>query len=123
MAAFAEIWKEQCQAALEIRERYGIDKALGYLVGEKLLNFIRAGDEDDDFAGELPLFVAEIRSLFEPQELAAYLGSAHRVGSLGHVASDEHFETLRAAGALHENVVTGAEEVLLMGRARELLLG
>jgi hypothetical protein len=38
---------------------------LGYLIGEKLLSFLRAADEDLAFAGELPRFVAEIMQIFD----------------------------------------------------------
>jgi hypothetical protein len=33
---FHTIWPEQCEAAKSIRERYGAENALGYLVDEKL---------------------------------------------------------------------------------------
>ena len=32
-------WVEQCEAAEGIEADYGTEKALGYLIGEKLLNF------------------------------------------------------------------------------------
>jgi hypothetical protein len=53
----ARIWIEQCGAARRIREAYGVDKALGYLIGEKLLTFLEAADRDPAFAAELPQFV------------------------------------------------------------------
>jgi len=65
MGEFHEIWIEQCEAARDIREAFGLQKALGYLIGEKLLNFLRAADEDPAFAGELPRFVAEIKQIFD----------------------------------------------------------
>ena len=52
-----EIWIEQCEAARDIREAFVPQKALAYLIGEKVLNFLRAADHDPAFAGELPLFV------------------------------------------------------------------
>ena len=61
MGEFHEIWIEQCEAARDIREAFGLQKALGYLIGENLLNFLRADDEDPAFAGELPRFVEEIK--------------------------------------------------------------
>jgi len=42
MDEFSNIWIEQCDAARGIRDDWGTRKALGYLVGEKLLNYIRA---------------------------------------------------------------------------------
>jgi hypothetical protein len=37
MLTFHEISTDQCEAARDIREAFGLDKALGYLVGEKLI--------------------------------------------------------------------------------------
>jgi hypothetical protein len=37
MGEFADIWIEQCDATREIREAWGTKKALGYLIGEKLV--------------------------------------------------------------------------------------
>ena len=123
MTAFHEIWIEQCEAALAIRERFGLPKALGYLVGEKLLNFVRAAEEDKAFAAELPSFVARVRELFAPHELREYLDSVRRIGAMGHVMDDETHALARAAGMFSENVVRAAEDVQRMGRIRELLLG
>ena len=39
MSAF--LWHDQCEAARGIKERFGSEKALGCLLGEKLLNFLR----------------------------------------------------------------------------------
>jgi hypothetical protein len=37
MIELHRIWIAQCAAAREIRERFGADKAPGYLIGEKFL--------------------------------------------------------------------------------------
>ena len=36
---FQDVWKEQCEAALGVRDRHGVVSALDYLIGEKLLTF------------------------------------------------------------------------------------
>lgn len=51
MDEFSDIWIDQCQAARDIREEWGTHKARGYLVGEKLLNYIRASDSDPCIRG------------------------------------------------------------------------
>ena len=122
MGEFHEIWIEQCEAARDIREAFGLPKALGYLLGEKLLNFLRAADEDPAF-GELPRFVAEIKQIFDRAEIETYLDTVHRVGALGHASSDEAYEEMREAGAIDEDPVRWAENILLIERAKELLLG
>src|SRR3989442_9756392 len=82
---------EPCEAARDIREAYGLPKALGYLIGEKLLSLLRAADEDPAFAGELPRFVAEITQIFDRAEIESHLHTVHRVGALGHVSCDEAY--------------------------------
>jgi hypothetical protein len=82
-----------------------LQKALGYLVGEKLLNFLRAAAQDPAFAGEVPSFVAEIREIFDRDEIRMYLDNVQRVGALGHVAIDEAYEKMRHAGAIDEDPV------------------
>ena len=49
-----KIWGEQCETAKKIQYSFGTGKALGYLIGEKLLNFIVAGNVNEEFARELP---------------------------------------------------------------------
>jgi hypothetical protein len=44
---FHKIWEEQCEATRTIRERFGVENALDYLIGEKLLNFAKAADHGD----------------------------------------------------------------------------
>ena len=115
MAKSHEISIEQCEAARDIREALGLQKALGYLIGEKLLNFLRAADEDPAFAGELPRFVEEIKQIFDRAEIQTYLDTVHRVGALAHTASDEAYEEMREAGAISCRVGRGCPP----DRARE----
>jgi hypothetical protein len=44
------------------------------------------------------------------------------VSALGHVCADEEFEALLTAGALDENLVQGADDVLIVERIKALLL-
>jgi hypothetical protein len=73
-----EIWIEQCEAALSIKQRYGLDAAFDYLVAEKLLNFSEAATQHPTFAKELPRFVAEVRSIFTRKELCSELERLER---------------------------------------------
>jgi hypothetical protein len=122
MIEFHKIWIAQCEGARDIRERFGADKAMGYLIGEKFLNFLQASDQHPEFARELPRFVAEVKQIFAPWEIRAYLDGVSRVGALGHTASDEEYETLQAAGAIHGGPVEWARQILLLERAKGLLL-
>ena len=40
MTEFHLIWKDQCEVAEGIRERFGSQDATRYLIGEKLLRFM-----------------------------------------------------------------------------------
>jgi hypothetical protein len=75
---FHEIWLEQCDAAREIKLRYGVKAAFDYLVREKLLNFADAATNRPEFAKELPRFVAYVRGLFTPQEMRTHLARIAR---------------------------------------------
>jgi len=121
MSGFRDTWTDQCEAAENICERFGLEKGIGYLVGEKFLNAIRAAPRHPEVAAELPAFAARIREIIDPQELRRWFTTVRRVGPLGHAASEEQFQTFVAAGAVEENPVTSAEEILALERARELL--
>ncbi|HBO46129.1 MAG TPA: hypothetical protein DD670_19835 [Planctomycetaceae bacterium] len=129
-----KIWIEQCEAARGIEDEFGTQKALDYLVGEKFLNFLEAAETDDGFRGEIPAFLAEIKTIFEPWQLAQYLETARET---------EPFDTSLFEPTSHpllgeEEIEFDAEEVeemrqddirqctrdlLLVERAREWLLG
>lgn len=123
MGEFADIWIEQCDAAREIRDAWGTKKALGYLIGEKLLNHIRASDSDPSWAATLPLFANEIKRIFTAEQLAVYFATTTRVGPAAHVATEEQYQAMRDAGALDDDVVSGAADAVRFERARLLLLG
>src|SRR5271157_6218728 len=66
---FHKIWIEQCEAARGIEDEFGTDKALKYLVEEKFIDFLEAADTNAEFRAEIPAFVAEIKTIFEPWQL------------------------------------------------------
>src|SRR5437667_6455439 len=70
---FHKIWIEQCEATEGIRERFGLEDALDYLIGEKLFHFVQAAEQHPEFAAELPAFVAEIQRLFTAGQIRDYL--------------------------------------------------
>ena len=121
---FEEIWIQQCDAAEAIKEDLGKDKALGYLIGEKLLNFIKEADRRPEWAEELLKFIARIREIFEEWEIREYFDNVKRVGALGHICDDdEDYNFLQRAGVMEEDVVKAAENVVLVERAKDMLLG
>jgi len=70
---FHKIWIEQCEAAEGIREHFGLQNALDYLIGEKLFHFVQAAEQHPEFAAELPAFVVEIQRQFTAVEICEYL--------------------------------------------------
>ena len=73
MTKHEDIWREQCDATVAIRARYGERAALDYLVGEKLLHFTTASRDHPAFAAQLPSFVARVRRMFEREGMLRYL--------------------------------------------------
>ncbi len=49
---YHKIWVEQCAATEDIRERFGLESALDYLIGEKLFSLVAASEQDSLFAQE-----------------------------------------------------------------------
>jgi hypothetical protein len=117
-----EIWKDQCEAAVRIEEDFGVEKALGYLVGEKLCNFLKISDQNPEWAEELPAFIARIRELFEPSKIRMFLDTVEHLGAMGHVATREEYEKMRLFGMISDDPVQATEEILMVERIRKLLL-
>ena len=68
-----DIIQSQADAARGILEDFGPEKAMGYLIGEKFLNFLEVAETDRKWRETIPAFVAEIKALFEPWQLADFL--------------------------------------------------
>jgi hypothetical protein len=118
-----KIWIEQCEAARGIEDEFGTQKALAYLVGEKFLNYLGAAEKDADFRSELPAFVAEIKAIFEPWQLAEYLekvGWTEPFDPSIYEEEDEDPEFIEMER--QDNVQRVANEILLIERAKEWLL-
>lgn len=122
MIEFHKIWIEQCEAARRIKDEYGTEKALGYLIGEKLACFVREAGTRPEFQQELPGFAAEVKQVFEQAEIANYLESLRRVGPLCHTLTDEQYELFEEAGAVDVSPTHWAEDVLVIERIKELIV-
>ncbi len=121
---FHKIWIEQCAATEDIREQFGMNNALDYLIGEKLFHFVEAAEKDPDFARELPAFVAAIQRLFPAEEIRGYLDHLERARFLAppepeiEIEDDEE-EMNDEPWPAHP--VLGAQELLRFSRIRQLL--
>jgi hypothetical protein len=115
-----KIWIEQCEAAKGIEAEFGTQKALAYLIGEKFINFLEAAEDDADFRAEIPAFLAEIKSIFEPWQLAEHLETARQTEPFDpSIYDDEEEAEMERQLELRKSVA----ELLLVERAREWLLG
>jgi hypothetical protein len=118
------IWIEQCEAARGIEGEFGTVNALTYLVGEKFLNYLQAAETDAEFRAELAAFVAEIKTIFEPWQLAEYLAKAGWTEPLDpnmyeEDGDDPEFMEMER----QDNLRRPAHELLLIEQAKAWLLG
>ena len=98
-----------------------------HLKGSRLFDWREAGGVFTDgrarsgMAGATPVVRCGDQAALLSGEIRGYLEGVRRVGPLGHVLSDDKFEEFRAAGALEDDPVGGAEDVLRVECARRLL--
>jgi len=122
---FHKIWIDQCEATEGIRERFGLEDALHYLIGEKLFSFVHAAEDDPNFAAELPAFVAEIRRIFSADEIAEFLDQLERTKFLAQTEpEDDDLDDVDDSDEeelWQPNPVLAAEELLRFARIRQLL--
>ena len=119
----SEVIADWCEAiAGRIEPQFGNEKAMGYLIGEKFLNFLEVAESNNEWREAIPEFVAAIKSLFEPWKLAQFLKTPRRLGALGHAASEEAHRMFREAMDESERVREDARNLMLLSWAEELLL-
>ena len=117
-----KIIADWCEAARRVEEDYGLEKALGYLIGENFLKFLEVAESNSQWQQVIPAFVAEIKTLFEPWQLAEFLNTPRRQGALGHTADDEGHRMLREGMEESEKAREDARNLMLLEWAKELLL-
>jgi hypothetical protein len=116
-----KIWVEQCEATRRIEDEFGVSNALAYLVGEKFLNFLEAAETDAGFRAEIPSFVAEIKAIFEPWQLAEYLETARQTEPFDPALYDNQDDPEDVEMYRQEDIQDLARDLLLVERAREWL--
>ncbi len=121
-----KIWIEKCDAARMIEDEFGTDKALRYLIGEKFLDYLEAAERLPDYRAEIPAFVAEINTIFEPWQLAEYLETARQTEPFDPSLYDDEDEDIDPEFVEMErqdDLRRSAADLLLVERAKEWLLG
>ena len=119
-----KIWIEQCDAARNIEVDFGTDQAIEYLVGEKFINFIEAADDETSLRADIPAFVAEIKTMFERWQLAAYLEKARESEPFNPrlFDGDDEFSAEDVEDMRKDDIRHCTRDLLLVERAREWLL-
>ena len=121
---FYKIWIEQCAATENIREQFGLQNALSYLIGEKLFSFLHAAERDPLFAAETPAFVKRIKQIFSAEEIRDYLNHLEQTKYFAPPEPDleiDDEDDLEEDDLWSDNPVMGAQELLRFSRVRELL--
>lgn len=122
---FHKIWIEQCEATETIRERFGLQNALDYLIGEKLFYFVEAAEQHPEFAAELPHFLNQIRRTFTAQQIHNYLDDLERAKFMSSIEADEDLdredEEPEFTDYPLDNPILGAQELLRFARVKEML--
>jgi len=120
-----KIWIEKCDAARMIEDEFGTDKALRYLIGEKFLDYLEAAERLPDFRAEIPAFVAEIKTIFEPWQLAEYLETARQSEPFDpsiYDDEDEEIDPEFIEMERQDDLRRSAADLLLVEQARGWLL-
>lgn len=69
-----QVITDWCEATRGVEDDWGREKAMGYLIGEKFLNFLERAETDREWRQAIPNFVAGIKSIFEPWQLEGLRG-------------------------------------------------
>jgi hypothetical protein len=119
---FSKVWIEQCEAARRIEDEFGVPNALSYLVGEKFLNFLEVAESNPEFRAEVPAFAAEVKTIFEPWQLAEYLETARQTEKFDPDLYDEEDDPEIIEDERQDDIRRSARDLLLVEQARGWLL-
>jgi hypothetical protein len=119
--------RDWVEASENIEERFGLEKALGYIVGEKLYHFILYADmiiessDKEAYSSLLAEFAELIKTTYSPQEIQAYFAANPRLGPLGHTTTEEEHLLFVRTGVVKHSVETEVGDALVVGKMIELL--
>jgi hypothetical protein len=110
---FHEIWIAQCEAARDIKSRFGLQAAFDCVVAEKLLEFTCTAADHPEFAKELPRFVSEVRRMFAPDEMRTQIARVER---------EQHEKTARANAADDNDELLPESPAIVAAQARQFAI-
>src|SRR5689334_1142050 len=119
-----EIWKDKCEAARGVKENFGTENALQYLIGEKFLDFLDAAEGLKDYQAEVSAFAAEIKDIFEKWEIAEYLERARHREPFDPTdyEDDDDMDEEDIEMERKRDIREAARDLILVEQARALLL-
>lgn len=85
-----------------------------YLIGEKLFNYAETAVTRPEFARELPRFVAEVRDIFNSEEIRRYLDQFERMKAVDEQQRSDHDEIDDILVDSPERVAAKQERFLLL---------
>ena len=112
-----QVWIEQCEPARTIRERYGLEAAFDYAVGEKLMTFASVARDHPAFARQLPRFVSEVRRVFSAVKFARILRASRRE----EIEKDAENSDADEYEVLDESPAMAAERIRQFATIKDLL--
>ena len=120
-----EIVTNWCEATREIKENFGTENALEYLIGEKFLAYLDAAESHKDYQAVIPDFAAEIKAIFEQWEIADFLDGRVRHREPFDPADyedDDEVEQEDIEMERKHDIREAARDLMLVEQAREWLL-
>jgi hypothetical protein len=119
-----ELWTDKCEPARDIKENFGTENALKYLIGEKFLDFLDAAERHKDWQAEVPAFAAEIKDIFEHWEIADYLERARHREPFDPTdyEDDDEVDAEDIEMERKRDIREAARDLMLVEQAREWLL-
>lgn len=110
----SKVWVEWCEAARRIEDEFGNEEALSDLESAGMHPGSRA---------EVPAFVAGVRRIFEPWQLAEYLDAARQTEPFDPSVFDEGEGPDEIEAARQEDIGRLARDLLPVERARWVAAG
>ena len=119
---------EWVEAALNIKEQFGLDKAAGYLIGEKFYNFVsqekrlkETSVKFEEYNALIDIFSSKIKEVFLCEEIRNYFSSNPRFGALGHALDEKQYRLFVEKGATDRSLDTEIEDALILGKMKKYL--
>ncbi|MDI6815724.1 MAG: hypothetical protein QME41_00830 [Actinomycetota bacterium] len=119
-------------AVSHIKDEFGIEKAIGYFVGEKFYNLIeevkrlqRDNENDPEIINGLERLLFRcsqgIMLTFTEHELNNYFRSNPRFGALGHVLTEDGHRLFVEQEVVGHSIDNEIEDALIMGEMKKYL--